>query len=365
MITRPTAAPLLAVLAGSLFSTPAAADTLKFASLPTGAITQHPTGDPPKQVPATERVPGFFVGKPPPSRTANGRISFVMIFATDKEARDFSTERGRFFNGEGPSDVCFSERAVDIDIDEPGGPAEWNPSLEPAVQVAPHFQPNMRKKALKAMRPSDIPRKFEVTAVHQERFVDQGNGMAQIDMVDAWVDPATRGARLIGRASLPLQKVGEAPGGLVIYGAKERTHVQLVIRRARPSEGDDGAPTSMEEMRRAQLRRMPLIVEASSGAHDASNCGFTRVQLHAEKGVGEMAQLETTVLTTSPPEEQPPRKDSPLQALLGDGDAAQDLTLPELRVRPLTIHLSTSWTSKDKEPVISVTMGWAGRDRRM
>jgi hypothetical protein len=71
------------------------------------------------------------------------------------------------------------------------------------------------------------------------------------------------------------------------------------------------------------------------------------------------------VLTVSPPEEQPPRKDSPLQALLGNGDAAADRTVPELRVRPLTIHLSTSWAGKDNEPVISVTMGWAGRDRRM
>jgi hypothetical protein len=78
-----------------------------------------------------------------------------------------------------------------------------------------------------------------------------------------------------------------------------------------------------------------------------------------------MAQLETTVLAVSPAEEQPPKKDSPIQALLGDGDAAQDLTLPELRLRPLMVHFSTSWMTKDKEPVISVTMGWAGRDRKM
>jgi hypothetical protein len=352
--------------ATTLFASSASADILKFASLPTGTVTQHPVGEGPKQVAATEKVPGFFVAKPPAEQMQNGRMPYVMIFAKEKDAKEFTAGKGGFGgSSDEQNDVCFSERAVDVDIDEPGGPAEWSPSLEPGVHLSPHFAPMPpRVKGAKPVRMSDMPRKFDVTAVHQEKFVDLGAGKAQLEMVDAWVDPTTRGVRTIGKGTLALTKVGDAPGGLAIYAARERTHVQIVVRRVR--EGNkDGPPQSIAEMRMAQMRRMPLVIEASSGAHDASSCGFARVTLHAEQGVGEMAKLETHVVSMSPAEEQPEKKESPLQALLGGGDAQQDLTQPEFHMRPMTINVSTTWTSRDKEPVVSLTLGWAGRDKKM
>ncbi len=355
--------------ATALLATPSSAETLKFASLPTGQVTQHPVGEGPKTIPATEKVPGFFVAKPPPEQTMNGRMQFSMIFSKEKDAKDFSTGKGGFMgSSEEQADVCFSERATDVDIDEPGGPAEWSPSLEPGVHMSPHFMPMPpRAKGGKPVRMQDIPRKFEVTAVHQERFVDLGSGKAQLEMVDAWVDPTTRGVRQIAKATLGLQRVTDAPGGFAIYAARERTHVQLVVRRVKDPDAtsSSGGSGSVAEMRRARMMRMPLMIEASSGTHDASSCGFARVQLHAEQGVGEMAKLETSVVSVVPAEEQPEKKESPLQALLGGGDSMQDLSQPELHVRPMSINMSTSWTSRDKEPVVSITLGWAGRDKKM
>jgi hypothetical protein len=351
--------------ATTALAAPSSADTVKFASLPTGQVTQHPVGEGPKQIPATEKVPGFYVAKPPPEQTMNGRNPYVMMFSKEKDAKDFSAGKGGFMGmSDELADVCFSERAVDLDIDEPGGPAEWSPSLEPGVHMSPHFLPSPpRPKGSKPVKMTDMPRKFEVTAVHQEHFVDLGGGKAQLEMVDAWVDPSTKGVRQIAKATLDLKRVGDAPGGFAIYAARERTHVQLVVRRVKDPDATSGG--SFADMRRARMMRMPLMIEASSGARDASSCGFARVALHAEQGVGEMAKLETSVVSVVPAEEQPEKKESPLQALLGGGDAMQDLSQPELHMRPMSINLSTSWTSHDKEPVVSITLGWAGRDKKM
>lgn len=368
MIRRTFASRALAlvILGGAASRAPAAhADTIKFASLPTGQVTQHPVGEAPKAIAAAEKVPGFIVARPPSEPRTGGKFDFVMMFSSAKAAKDFSTGNGFGMTDE-THDVCFSERAVDLDIDESGGPAEWSPSLEPGVHMAPHFLPVPRSKTGKATSFRDMPRKFEVTAVHQERFVDLGGGKAQLEMQDAWVDPSTRGARPIGaKATLTLAKVADAPGGLVIYAARERTHVQFVVHRAPSPERDPSAgPTSFAERRQQEMSRMPILIEASSGMHDASTCGFARIPLHAEHGVGEMARIDTQVVSVMPPEDQPEKKESPLQALLGN-DAAQDLNQPELHVRPMSINLSTSWTTRDKEPVISITFGWAGRDKKM
>jgi hypothetical protein len=224
-----------------------------------------------------------------------------------------------------------------------------------------------RPKGAKPVRMNDMPQKFEVTAVHQEHFIDLGGGKAQLDMLDAWVDPTTRGVRTIGTASLALKKVADAPGGFAIYAARDRSHVQFVIRRVKDDSGDSpptGRP-SLADLRKNQMRHMPLQIESSSGSRDSSSCGFARVALHAEQGVGEMARLDTSVVSVMPAEEQPEQKESPLHALLGTGDAAQDLAQPELHIRPLHINLSTSWTTRDKEPVVSITFGWGGRDKKM
>jgi hypothetical protein len=336
------------------------ADTLRVAGLPTGTMTQFPAAKAPERIPGGSKVPGFFPARPKESGK-QGMPSFIMVFTDDKSARDVSEGRGFGGFGNGPMDECFSERAVDVDIDQEGGPAEWSPSLQPMVQLAPHFQSAEMRRQMGRTAPSDV------TPVHRERFVSEG-AEVRIETVDAWVDPVTLGVRLIGRGSLPLKKIGEAPGDITIYAAQERTHVQLVVRRHAKADDKPVDPTdfsSPEAVMRQHERQMPLVIHNSSGATESSGCGFARVTLHAEKGIGEMARVETAVVSVNPPEEQPKKKDSPLAALLGNGNAAVDLTRPEVRVRPMSINLSSTWLTHDAEPVVSVTMGWAGRDRKM
>src|SRR5262249_18386750 len=79
-----------------------------------------------------------------------------------------------------------------------------------------------------------------VTAVHVERVIDQGGG-ASLESVDAWVDPATQGARLIARSVVPLVLAGPASGTKVFVGRDERPNgkrfLQVVLVPPRPAPG--------------------------------------------------------------------------------------------------------------------------------
>lgn len=353
---------LLSVVTVACFAPPhrASAETLRVAGLPTGTLTQFPAVKAPERIPATSKVPGFYAVRPPNpgGKMAAMNQQFIMLFTNESAAREMTSGRG-FGGFEQGTDECFSDRAVDVDIDQEGGPAEWSPSLQPLIQLAPHFESAEQRRQLGPKAPSDV------TPVHRERFVIE-NGEAKLEMVDAWVDPVTMGVRLIARGSLGLKKVGEAPGDLTIYAAQERTHVQLVVRR---HAKDDEKPIDPSDFTNARVlarsRQMPLMLHTPSGVTEGSQCGFVRVTLHAEKGVGEMARVESAVVNVFPAEEQPKKKESVLGALIGNGNAAQDLSMPEVRVRPLSINLSTTWLTHDAEPVLSITMGWAGRDRKM
>jgi len=341
----------------------ASAETLRVAGLPTGTVTQFPAAKAPERIPGNSKVPGFYPARQPVPPGIDGKMAqmqrkFLMVFTNENAAREVTSGRG--FSGFGEAtDECFSDRAVDVDIDQEGGPAEWSPSLQPLIQLSPHFESAEQRRAMGRNAPSDV------TPVHRERFVIE-NGEAKLEMADAWVDPNTMGVRLIGRSSLPLKKVGEAPGDLTIYAAQERTHVQLVVRRHAKDDDKPSDPSDFRDARNiARSRQMPLMVHMPSGTAEGSQCGFVRVTLHAEKGVGEMARVESAEVSVSPLEEQPKARTSALGAFLGNGNAAQDLTMPEVRVRPISINLSSTWMTHDAEPVLSITMGWAGRDRKM
>ena len=351
------------VLAASITAAAdSSADTApKFGALPLGTVTQHPSGKAPPRIPAAEKVEGFYVAMPPKDMMEHGRADFLMVFASDQEAKDFTASKG--FNGnEGTEGVCFSER-VERDMFTGGdsaSPSEWSVSLEPAVNIQPQFRETNSAKG-------EPKREFVVTAVHQERFVEAG-GKASIEMTDVWVDPTTRGARLIGKASLPLTKMTTSPGGLTIYAARAGASVEFVVKKTVAPKAERRPPTSTKDFRTMRLQRMPLMVSMPNGTSDASQCSFARVALRAITGVAEMASVETPVIFETPTAAVAPPvapKDSPLGALLGSAKEPTNEEGPEFRIRPLKISLSSTWTSKDKEPVISVSLGWAGHEHVM
>jgi hypothetical protein len=247
-----------------------------------------------------------------------------------------------------------------------------------------------------------------VAAIHSERVVES-NGNVTLESVDAWVDPATKGAKLIGKASLPLKLVGTAVGGVKVYaGRDERSDkklVQFVVVRAQ---------TKVTRM----AHGLVAIHQDGNSSH-VSGCGHMRVGLPVEQKSGttsvvlapvELPQLESgdksekkeekSEKKEEKSEKKEEKSDAKKQAAneRNDNEKASFVPVPpataklkrppskkprftppshrppepteakepkerEVRLRDMSIQLSVSQTSKDKEPVVAVSFGWASREQ--
>jgi hypothetical protein len=175
-----------------------------------------------------------------------------------------------------------------------------------------------------------------VNAVHVERVVDEGDDRAALEITDAWVDLKSQGARLIGRTKLPLKLVARAPGDIRVYAMRDKDSVQVVL--VEPS---------------TTTRTWQGIVQTGDQGTSTSGCRHARAELALERGSGETS---TFVVTAELPATA---ADKELVAESASGSAG----LEAVRTRPMHVHASASWASRDAEPVLAVSVGWAARDR--
>jgi hypothetical protein len=326
----------------------AAAEVSTYASLPSARLISLNSNAAPREVPATERVEGIFVAayaRTYPAVT----MSHIRAFGTDKEAKVFSSIGAV---GKDDSPVCMSRG----DFESFGSNVELHSSY---VERTGPSNPFARQSAamMKPSRPA-------VVAVRMERLVRNGR-RATLEITDAWVDPQTRGARLIGRSSVALALLGSGPAGLDVYavrdGARDRS-VEVIVGAPKAPEQADGDVT-LRAIARTLLAQTP-----GSGAR--SDCGHLRVSLHADKSGGEMASvLSTAFLAEAPGHAQ----ESPERDERDEQDAGDEQRVPipiertrfdrTVRTRALLAHVSLSQTTSEKEPVLSVAFAWAGKDQ--
>ena len=337
-----------------------AASTPSYNALPTGNVTVPPKDKAPARIPKTEVVDGFAVADPPKNQLRDGKITNVVIFAKDTDAKDYTAGKGGFSMGRmGVDSVCFARKSTRGFMDDEGA-TEWAFDMEPTSRIsAPWKAPPPLPKGQKAPPKSQGPilGEMEVTAVHQERFTAEG-GKARVEMTDVWVDPVTHGVRVIGKSTLMLDRVGVSQGGVTLFAARGDKALHVVARREKLADAPDH-PTTPRDFRMLSASRMPLMVEKSDGQMDATQCGFAHVSLKAQKGAAEMASFETQMVFIDPPAPSAKTDDDPLP----NGRSKEEE--PELRVRPIRATVSSTWGSRDKEPVISVSFGWSGRERQM
>jgi hypothetical protein len=93
----------------------------------------------------------------------------------------------------------------------------------------------------------------------------------------------------------------------------------------------------------------------TAGRQAASNCGFLRVTLRAGAQSNEMATFETEAIL-------PPLR--PVKAATDDATdvAARMLAARQVRRRVLLVNVSSTQTTADAEPLMSVSFGWDGKD---
>jgi hypothetical protein len=312
---------ILAALALTTLATTAHADPQlpAYAALPQGSLSAPPSTKIPAHIAATEKVPGFYVTVPNMNmkvRAAMKRTSvprFAQVFASEDHAK----------GGNRNSDTCFAE-----DPTERVSKRKIDPM--PSEDAEPRAWSNLQQMlTFPISRDMGVP--VGVHAVHSERIVTSGD-FASLESADVWVDPETKGVRLIGRASTPLRLLGAVPKGPRVWAMRE---------------GDDKLHVFVTQDPEILTRGDGLVSVSARGTDQASSCSHLRVTLKVEKGGADAVSILGT---------------ADLPALeRGDGRGAKGAS--ELRIRPVRVHTSVTWTSHDTAPVMTLSFGWEARTR--
>lgn len=299
------------------------ATSATFASLPTGTVPLPPKARVPSTIPGGEKVAGFLVS------ARKGQADFVTLVSSAKMAKQMN--EGFREDTSLVGEACFTEDQQGLRRGDETERA-WRPDLQPML--------GMSTSSRGGQRPT-------VTAVHSERIAEEG-GKTSLEVIDAWVDPVTRGVRLIARSSVPLELVSTVLGGTKLYAARDAqsVHVILVTPNVRRSSGRGG------------------LFAIADNAVFSSSCDHIRTTLKTEKGQGQTASFISNV--ELPPlekdakdraESKPDAKDAKFGITLGAP------TRTEVRVRPIHVHASITWPSREKEPLLSVSAGWDSREQ--
>jgi hypothetical protein len=296
----------------------------KYSELPSGRMTAPPARRAPSSIAKNETAPGLFTAVSP---SRDLRVAFTQKTA-DEAARGAGIDREL-------AEGCFSRTASDAATSASRDlPSEWERLSGFIESVGP-------AASTRGGGPG-------VVAVHGERVVEIG-GRATLESTDAWVDPSTRGVRLIAKESLPLVQVATAPGPIRVFVGRDdradgRRFVELVVLPAKgPSqrEFDSGRIT---------------VTPADGTSVSTSSCRHVRVMLPAMSGVADSTAVQLNAIL--PPLPLGAKSAAPLPDSPPPGSDMMDV-----RVRPLRLHFAVSQASQDKEPLIAVSMGWAGRER--
>ncbi len=337
------------VSAGAAADTPAIAPTFatpSFQSLPQGHIAPMPRRRAPATVAAGARVEGFVVVPPPPQqlkslRGSDSGVSYVFSSA----ARARTT-----LSGNGPPDDTAPQTCF---VDGEGIPEEEDDGRGGSTGPAPPRPWPSQAASMQAMS-FQLSGAGAVHPMHAERLSVDGRGHATLATTDVWLDARTRGVKLIGRGSLPLQRVFVGPNGLEVYAARDGAGLQVVVRAATsPIEGTAAAARVASELGN-------LSVVLPGGTSGGGDCGHARFELRPKPGEGQMATLQSVALL-------PPLAGEEAMAPAGEAPSADTLAamrLEAMRRRPFQLSVSATESSSDDSPVLSVAVGWLGRERR-
>lgn len=326
----------LALVASASAAAPDAAPP-RYGQLVAGSPTQIPLKKEPAAIGGREKAPGIFPEKSDQGYGPNIRATEIAeLPATDLPAEG-SPERAQLR-------TCFTEtyhRDVETLRHQAGEGLDWidAAALSPSVTLYE--------------KTADMP-SGGVTAIHSERFEEDGKG-PRLEMTDAWVDPVTRGARVIARKSMALSLVAKSSFGVRVYASR-----------------DDAAATKKvqfvlvpDDRNRAVTTQLFGVRNTANGGMVQSGCGHLRIGMPIDDD-GSTARLRTTVLIEDVPVEKPTEEVAAPVRFKGRFPKRHARVaspqVRESRVRDLVTQVSVSRTSRDPEPVISVSFGWDGRE---
>lgn len=195
-----------------------------------------------------------------------------------------------------------------------------------------------------------------VIPIHAERLVEDASGV-KLESTEAWLDTRTKGLRLAGKSALALKPVSTIPGGTRIFVGRDehngKRFAQFVVAEAKDT------PAYMLSQNKTPVARVGATADATR-MQQLGVCSHHRIGL-AAGSAGEDASFELRVMLPD----------------LGPGEtsnASTEVRLPAIsewekkagakdaRMRDVRVHFGVSQTSKDKDPILSVTTEWAGEE---
>jgi len=317
-----------------------------FASLPEGHVPLLPDTEAPRRIAASEKVPGFTVSGSPSDRLGGRRPrqNAIFVSAGDDGAGPSATT---------PTEVCLVDGGDAVSLARRGGgddaaPADWPSGVMTSVAFASHTQTLHVNRAKKGVVNMDA----DVHVVRSERFVAGHGGGAFLEIADAWVDARTRGGRLIERSTLPMSRVFVGPNGLELYAARDGEALEVVVHLPDHPSGD----AAVDSRLRARMQEMAVFLPDHTSA--GTQCGHLRFVLRPYAGAGQMATIQA--LAFLPPldgDSAPPPEG---EAESDDARGAREQGA--MRARPYQLTLSATASGADKDPAVSIAIGWTGRE---
>jgi hypothetical protein len=297
--------------------------------LPKGAKISVPTSTNamPKTIPATEKVDGFYVEIPEHLKRQPDPYRYVMISGSKEQSE--ARNRGTMLAG---PPTCFT-------TSYPSGGTEvsWSGSLNQSATVQNYARNNYGYGNQYG----------SVQLVRSERIVKETKDKLTYEVKVAYVDAETMGVRLATSSTSEFSLVKELPGKLRVWGMKSDDQVTFLVRRER------------HEKERFHFGALSVMTNGAHSMSSSEGCPVT-FSLKTGKGIATSAVVQTeTVLEVKGVDEDEGDKPGVL-SLRGSLPAFGQ---HEARLRPIRIGFSSTWMSQDTRPVVTVSHGWAGKER--
>jgi hypothetical protein len=158
--------------------------------------------------------------------------------------------------------------------------------------------------------------------LRMERFVGADTGKPELEITDGWVDMTTSGMREERKTRIALTVIGSGPAGYSVYGFRSDGKLHVVF------------PTPQR-----------FVFVDAFGKLGFVGCQHARLVVDPAASTGTMIRIAGTVETA---------RSGPKALTAKSRDVAQPMTL-----RGIEASVSVSQTKRDREPLLSVTVGWS------
>ncbi|MDI1446727.1 hypothetical protein [Polyangium sp. 6x1] len=169
-----------------------------------------------------------------------------------------------------------------------------------------------------------------VLPLRVERLVERKPGEAELEIIDAWLDGRTSSVRPATTTRVPLTVLARGPASYAVYGFRKGSELQVVI------------PSGNERIGYVDPRAQIGFTQ----------CGHLRMGLDTTAKNGAMIVAAVHIRTTR-------TSSARSQARVFHPFVMAQGLAPDEVMRALQISASTSRTKREREPLLSVSVGWA------